>query len=111
MAACGRDRRARVSRVLFGPRPGGPEPGRGVQARGPAPADGAPGTAHVAAEEITLPVVEITVRLREDAEVEAVLGACALDVITHEVGPGFTAPGIGTVEYGYWDLKVATSEP
>ena len=61
--------------------------------------------------EITLPLMDITVRLREDAEVEAVLGGCALDVITHEVGPGFTAPGIGTVEYGYWDLKVATAEP
>jgi malonyl-CoA O-methyltransferase len=60
--------------------------------------------------EITVPFWEITVRLREDAEVEAALGACGLDVIAHEAGPGFIAPGIGTVEYGYWDLKVASAD-
>lgn len=55
--------------------------------------------------EITVPLLEVTVRLRADAEVEAGLDAAGLDVIAHEVGPGFTAPGIGTVEYGYWDLR------
>jgi malonyl-CoA O-methyltransferase len=59
--------------------------------------------------EITLrpfPFSEIAMRLREDAEVEAELGATGLEVIAHEVGPGWTVPGIGTVEYGYWELKV-----
>jgi malonyl-CoA O-methyltransferase len=63
--------------------------------------------------EITLrpvPFSKITVRLREDAEVEAELGAAGLEVIAHEVGPGWTAPGIGTVEYGYWELKVAFAD-
>jgi malonyl-CoA O-methyltransferase len=50
------------------------------------------------------PLLEITVRLRKDAEVQARLGAAGLDVIAHEVGPGFTVPGIGTVEFGYWEL-------
>jgi malonyl-CoA O-methyltransferase len=61
--------------------------------------------------EITLrpdPFSEITLRLREDAEVGAELSAAGLEVIAHEVGPGWTAPGIGTVEYGYWELKVAS---
>jgi len=46
--------------------------------------------------EITLrpsPFSEITVRLREDAEVEAELGAAGLEVIGHEVGPGWTGQG------------------
>jgi malonyl-CoA O-methyltransferase len=55
-----------------------------------------------------LPFSEITVRLREDADVEAELGAAGLEVIAHEVGPGWTALGIGTVEYGYWELRVAS---
>jgi SAM-dependent methyltransferase len=50
---------------------------------------------------------EITVRLREDAEVQAALGAGGLDVIAHDAGPGFTSPEIGTVDYGYWELKAA----
>jgi malonyl-CoA O-methyltransferase len=61
--------------------------------------------------EITLrpfPFSEIIVRLRQDAEVEAVLGAAGLEVIAHEVGPGWTVPGIGSVEYGYWELKAAS---
>src|SRR5579875_232805 len=61
--------------------------------------------------EITLhpdPFSEITLRLREDAEAEAELDAAGLEVISYEAGPGWTAPGIGTVEYGYWELK-ATS--
>jgi malonyl-CoA O-methyltransferase len=56
-----------------------------------------------------LPFSEITVRLRPDAEVEAALGAAGLAVIAHEVGPGFTSPGIGTVQYGYWELKAAAA--
>lgn len=55
-----------------------------------------------------LPFTEIVVRLRDDAEVEAALGAAGLEVIAHEAGPGFTMPGIGTVEYGYWDLRAAS---
>jgi malonyl-CoA O-methyltransferase len=57
-----------------------------------------------------VPLAEITVRLREDAEVEAALGAAGLDVIAHEVGPGFTAPQIGAVEYGYWELRAASAD-
>jgi malonyl-CoA O-methyltransferase len=56
-----------------------------------------------------LPSLEIAVRLRDDVEVEAGLGAAGLDVIAHEVGPGFILPGIGTVDYGYWELKVASA--
>lgn len=52
-----------------------------------------------------VPLVEITMRLREDAEVEAAIGAAGLEVLAHKVGPGFTSPNIGTVEYGYWELK------
>lgn len=51
-----------------------------------------------------LPFSDITIRLREDAEVEAALGAAGLDVIAHQISPGFTSPGIGTIEYGYWEL-------
>jgi len=54
-----------------------------------------------------LPLLEITMRWWEDAEVEAELSASGLDVIAHEAGPGFTWPGIGTVEYGYWEVTVA----
>lgn len=56
-----------------------------------------------------LPFAEITVRWREDAEVEAALGAAGLEVTAHEVSPGFTWPGIGTVEYGYWELKATSA--
>lgn len=54
------------------------------------------------------PFSEITVHLREDAEVAAELGAAGLEVTAHDVGPGWTAPWIGTVEYGYWQLKVVS---
>jgi malonyl-CoA O-methyltransferase len=57
--------------------------------------------------EITVPNTGVTVRLVEDAEVEAAVAAAGLEVTAHQVGPGFTAPGIGAVEYGYWELKVA----
>lgn len=57
-----------------------------------------------------LPLSEVTVRLREDAEVEAGLGAAGLEMIAHEVGPGFTSPQIGTVEYGYWELMAASGD-
>ena len=66
-----------------------------------------------ARREITLqplPFAEITLRLREDAEVEAALGAAGLEVITHQTGPGFTTPDTGTVEYGYWELKMASTD-
>lgn len=52
---------------------------------------------------------EITLRLRQDAEVEAALGAAGLEVIAHDTGPGWTAPGVGSVEYGFWELKAAGS--
>lgn len=55
-----------------------------------------------------LPFTEITVCLRVDPEVEAAFGAAGLEVIAHETGPGFTFPGIGTVEYGYWELLART---
>lgn len=58
-------------------------------------------------QQITLPFGQVTVRLWHDAEVEAGLHAAGLEVISHQVGPGFTAPGLGTVEYGYWELKAA----
>ncbi len=54
-----------------------------------------------------LPFTEITMRLREDSEVEAALDSAGLEVITHETGPGFTSPDIGAVEYGYWELSPA----
>jgi malonyl-CoA O-methyltransferase len=56
-----------------------------------------------------LPFAEIAVRLREDAEVEAGLYASGLEVTAHEAGPGFTLPGIGTVEYGYCELRTASA--
>jgi hypothetical protein len=31
-------------------------------------------------------------------------------VIAHEAAPGFTFPEIGTVDYGYWELKVACGD-
>jgi hypothetical protein len=33
-----------------------------------------------------------------------------LALIAHEVGPGFTSPGIGAVEYGYWELKAPSAD-
>ena len=55
--------------------------------------------------------LQIPVRLRQDAEVQAALGAAGLKVIAHEAGPGFTSPEIGAVDYGYWELKVASPPP
>lgn len=49
--------------------------------------------------------LKITVRLREDAEVHAALAAAGLDVVAHDAGPGFASPEIGTVDYGYRELK------
>lgn len=64
-------------------------------------------------QEITLhpvPFVELTVRLREDADVEAAVRAAGLEVMTYGSGPGFTSPDVGTVEYGYWELKMASTD-
>ncbi len=56
-----------------------------------------------------LPLLPLTLHLWEDAEVEAAFRAARLDVVAHEIGPGFTSPEVGTVEYGYWDLKAASA--
>jgi malonyl-CoA O-methyltransferase len=56
--------------------------------------------------EINLPApFEAAVRLREDAEVAEAFCASGLDVVAHDITPGFTSPGIGTVEYGFWELR------
>jgi SAM-dependent methyltransferase len=57
-----------------------------------------------------LPSVDITMRLREDAEVEVALGGAGLEVMTHRAGPGWSSPDVGTVEYGYWEATPAGRE-
>ena len=52
------------------------------------------------------PYAEITMRLWDDAEVEAAIDAARLEVITHKTGPGYTSPNIGSIEYGYWELAL-----
>lgn len=54
--------------------------------------------------------LEISLHLWEDTEVAAALGASSLDVIAHDVAPGFTSSGIGTVQYGYWELKARSAD-
>jgi SAM-dependent methyltransferase len=58
-----------------------------------------------AQREILLRPLDITLRSWEDAEAEAAFGAAGLEVISHDRGPGYTAPDIGSVEYGFWELK------
>lgn len=56
--------------------------------------------------EVNLPApFEIVLRLREDAEVTEAFCASGLDVVAHDVTPGFTSPGISTVQYGFWELR------
>lgn len=65
-----------------------------------------PWTEPSSSHEINLPPpLEITVRLREDAEVAEALSLSDLVVIDHDVTPGFTSPGIDTVQYGFWELQ------
>jgi len=45
------------------------------------------------------------VRLRRDAEVAEALSLSNLIVVDHDVTPGFTSLGIGTVQYGSWELQ------
>jgi len=58
--------------------------------------------------ELTFPGYEVSVRLRSDAEVAQALRDAGLEVISHEIAPGFTAAVVGSAEYGIWDLKHAS---
>ena len=51
------------------------------------------------------PATSPTPRRRSDDRLDVKLARARLDVTAHDIIPGFTAPGIGAVNYGLWELR------